>query len=80
MAIKVTQTQLDAIRQNIETLTREITVLRQQFQVQQIEVDTLRMTIVLYQNDLRVERPPRLSRMLESALAREYEREAIPGD
>lgn len=47
----------------------------------QIEVDTLRKTIVLYQNDRRVEMPAHLTSRLESVMAREYQSPAsAPGD
>ena len=39
-----------------------------------IEVDTVRKTIVLYQNASQVELPVRVSAQLQSALAREYTR------
>ena len=44
----------------------------------QIEVDTIRKTIVLYQHDRPVPMPPRVSEALESALSREYKQAAKP--
>jgi len=38
----------------------------------QIQVDTLKKTIVLYQNDHRIEMPIRMSKTLATVLAREY--------
>jgi len=39
-----------------------------------LQVDTLKKTIVLYQNDRPVEMPPRVSEKLAAALSIEYER------
>ena len=39
-----------------------------------VEVDTVRKTIVLYQEDRRVQTPVAISSRLEAALAREYAR------
>ena len=46
----------------------------------QIEVDTLRKTIVLYQNDRRIEMPPHLTSKLEAVMAREYLNGSAPAD
>jgi predicted anti-sigma-YlaC factor YlaD len=42
----------------------------------QLQVDTIRKTIVLYQHDRVVEMPVRVSQQLEAALAREYRQRA----
>ena len=46
----------------------------------QIEVDTLRKTIVLYQNDRRIEMPAHLTQRLEQVMAREYQNGSAPAD
>ena len=46
----------------------------------QIEVDTLRKTIVLYQNDRRIEMPAHLTQRLEAVMAREYMNGSAPSD
>ncbi len=47
----------------------------------QVEVDTVKKTIVLYQTGSRVEVPVRVSAELQAALSREYRREAArPAD
>lgn len=46
----------------------------------QIEVDTLRKTIVLYQKDRRVEMPAHLTSKLESVMASEYRAANAAGD
>jgi predicted anti-sigma-YlaC factor YlaD len=46
----------------------------------QIEVDTLRKTIVLYQNDRRIEMPAHLTQRLEAVMAREYQNGSAPAD
>lgn len=45
----------------------------------QVQVDTIKKTIVLYQNDRQIEMPVRVSQTLEAALAREYDGPAQGG-
>ena len=46
----------------------------------QVEVDSVRKTITLYQADHAIEMPVRLSAMLDEALAREYKARSDSGD
>jgi hypothetical protein len=46
----------------------------------QVEVDTVRKTIVLYQSDRRVEMPVHVTARLRAALTREYGSGASSGD
>lgn len=57
-----------------EALCREIEAHLSRCHDCQVQVDTIRKTIVLYQNDRAVEMPLRVSQTLEAVLAREYER------
>jgi NAD-dependent SIR2 family protein deacetylase len=45
----------------------------------QVQVDTLKKTIVLYQQDHPVELPARISQSLEAMMAREYGKDENPG-
>ena len=57
-------------------LCREIEAHLTQCPDCQIEVDSVKKTIVLYQHDRVVDTPPAVSKSLEAALAREYQMRA----